>query len=414
MSAAVKAQVDVDIDVSLGDYEPAARSHSKVAVSWYAGFHANKGFPLSKVSWNKFTHLTYSFAETTPDVQLLTFNGSSPEVVPQFVSQAKKHGVKALVSVGGWTGSRFFSSNVATAENRTAFVKTLTNLARRYKLDGLDFDWEYPGRQGIGCNTISPSDSANFLALLQELRQDPLGAKLTLTAAASITPFAGPDGNPMADVSAFAKVLDWIAIMNYDIWGPWSPTVGPNAPLDDSCAAAENRVGSGVSAVNSWHAAGIPLNQIVLGVPAYGHSFRVNKSDALVNGTQTLAPHPKFDATNRPVGDAWDDAAGPDECGAAQLPGGTMDFWALVEQGYLNRDGSFANGVPHSYDQCSQTPYVYNGTTEVMISFDNAQSFTAKGKFIQSQGLKGFSMWEAGGDYNNILVNSIRNAIGSY
>lgn len=49
-------------------------------------------------------------------------------------------GVKALVSVGGWTGSRWFSSNVASAENRTQFVKTLTDFARQYKLDGLDFE----------------------------------------------------------------------------------------------------------------------------------------------------------------------------------------------------------------------------------------------------------------------------------
>ena len=41
--------------------------------------------------------------------------------------------------------------------------------------------WEYPNRQGVGCNTISPSDSANFLSFLQELRADPLGEKLTIS-----------------------------------------------------------------------------------------------------------------------------------------------------------------------------------------------------------------------------------------
>jgi GH18 family chitinase len=45
-------------------YEPAQRSSptSAVATSWYAAWHATTGFPLSKVSWNKYTHLTYSFA----------------------------------------------------------------------------------------------------------------------------------------------------------------------------------------------------------------------------------------------------------------------------------------------------------------------------------------------------------------
>ena len=49
-------------------------------------------------------------------------------------------GVKALVSVGGWTGYLYFSSNVATAENRTAFVKTVVKLATDNNLDGIDFE----------------------------------------------------------------------------------------------------------------------------------------------------------------------------------------------------------------------------------------------------------------------------------
>ncbi len=43
-----------------------------------------------------------------------------------------------------------------------------------------------------------------------------------------------------------------------------------------------------------------------------------------------------------------------------------------------------------------------------MISYDNAQSFAAKGQFIADMGLAGFAMWEAGGDYHNILLDSIR------
>ncbi len=49
-------------------------------------------------------------------------------------------GVKALVSIGGWTGSLYYSANVATAENRTAFVKTVVDLATTYNLDGIDFE----------------------------------------------------------------------------------------------------------------------------------------------------------------------------------------------------------------------------------------------------------------------------------
>lgn len=47
-----------------------------------------------------------------------------------------------------------------------------------------------------------------------------------------------------------------------------------------------------------------------------------------------------------------------------------------------------------------------------MVSFDNAQSYTAKGNFIKATGLRGFAMWEIGGDYHDILVDSIRSAAG--
>jgi hypothetical protein len=71
------------------------------------------------------------------------------------------------------------------------------------------YSWEYPGKPGIGCNIVSPNDSANFLSFLQTLRAN--GAQnLTVSAAVSITPFIGSDGNPMSDVSAFAEVLDSI------------------------------------------------------------------------------------------------------------------------------------------------------------------------------------------------------------
>ncbi|KAF8969395.1 endochitinase [Flammula alnicola] len=386
---------------------------SKVAAAWYAGWHADAGFPLSKVSWSKYTHLTYSFAETTSDTKALNLSGSDPTLLPQFVTEAHTNGVKALVSIGGWTGSRGFSVNVGSAQNRTMFVKTVTNFAKKYNLDGIDFDWEYPANQGIGCNAISPNDTANFLSFLQELRKDPLGSQLILSAAVATNPFIGPDGNPLSDVSGFSKVLDWIAIMNYDIWGPWSATVGPNAPLNDTCTSAQNQAGSAVSAVQKWKKAGIPVNQIVLGVAAYGHSFQVPKANAFKSGsTTTLAPYPSFDANAHPAGDSWDDAAGLDVCGNPQTAGGDIDFWGMIELGYLNADGTPKENLPFRFDSCSQTPFVYNTTTQIMVSYDNAQSFAAKGNFIKETKLRGFAMWEAGGDFNDILLTSVRNAAG--
>ncbi|KAB5593717.1 Chitinase A1 [Ceratobasidium theobromae] len=393
------------------DYTPPA-SKAPVAATWYASWHA-KDRPLASVSWSKYTSVTYSFALTTPNISYV--NISDPDVFKDFVQTAHANNCSASISVGGWTGSRYFSSAVATAENRTEFVKTMVDLVKTNNLDGLDFDWEYPGKAGIGCNTLSANDTDNFLLFLNELRTALPQTKLS--AAASIVPFVSSDLNtPSTDVSGFAKVLDYLSIMNYDIWGLWSPTVGPNAPLNDTCASASQQVGSGVSAVQAWMKAGFPADQLVLGVPSYGHGFAVAESDAL-SSDGTLNLYAPFNKTYRAPGDAWDDspAAGAvDVCGNPQLQGGNWNFWGLIDGGFLNNNGTAntAGGIAYKFDECSQTPYVYNKTSQVMVSYDNAESFAAKGQFIKSTGLRGFAMWEAGGDVNDILIDSIRSAAG--
>ena len=143
--------------------------------------------------------------------------------------------------------------------------------------------------------------------------------------------------------------------MVYDVWGSWSPLVGPNAPLDDTCS--NQRQGSAVSAVASWTAAKFPAKQLVLGVPAYGRGFQVEQAAALPTGSGELAAYPPFDPIT-PRGDRLDQrSTGVDECGAPASGGysGIFNFWGLIEQGYLTGAGVPANGISIRFDQCSQT-----------------------------------------------------------
>ncbi|KAG1829648.1 chitinase [Suillus variegatus] len=384
---------------SFAAHSNAARSTKPVAAAWYAGWHATAGFPLSSIVWEKYNTLYYSFAETTQTVTSLSLAGSDGELLPQFVSEAHSHGVEAHIAIGGWAGSIWFSSNLATAENRTAFVKTVTEFVSQYNLDGVQFDWEYPNHQGIGCNVVSANDTTNFLSFLQELRQNPVAKKLTLSAAVSITPFDDAIGNPSTDVSGFAKVLDYIAVMNYDVWGSWLPNVGPNSPLNDTCAASAKQQGSAVSAVKAW-----------TDCRDASQPDRAQRSYLCGKSGKQLAAYPSFNASNQPLGDAWDNTGSVDACGVYEASGGVFNFWGLIDNGFLTKEGKPADGIYYRYDTCSQTPYVYNESTQVMISFDNAESFAAKGEYIKNAGLHGFAMWEAGGDYDNILLDSIISA----
>ena len=107
---------------------------------------------------------------------------------------------------------------MATERSRKQFASNILDAYNRFSLDGIDIDWEYPGQQGNAGNAVSSSDTTNFLLFLQQLRRVlPQSAKIT--AATQTVPFAASNGIPLQDVSEFAKVLDWVLLMNYDVWG---------------------------------------------------------------------------------------------------------------------------------------------------------------------------------------------------
>lgn len=145
--------------------------------------------------------------------------------------------------------------------------------------------------------------------------------------------------------------------MNYDVYGTFSSVTGPNSPLNDTCAPSADQQGSAVSAISAWTDAGFPADKIVLGVAAYGHSFTVTPSVA-VTGT-TLNIYTSFDKTNIPIGDSWDPpSTTPDVCGNPPVGNGNTgiyNFWALIEDGFLNSDGTVASGMNGLFDECSQT-----------------------------------------------------------
>ncbi|KAG6826962.1 hypothetical protein H0H92_013736 [Tricholoma furcatifolium] len=366
-------------------HQPRDANLSQVAAAWYSGWDPSSD--LTQIPWSKYTILTYSFAETSNDENMISLTASSPENIPHFVDLARQNGVKALISVGGWTGSEYFSSFV-TSSKRAKFVTVCQNLVSTYDLDGLDFDWEFPNDPGAG-NQYSPSDTSNYIAFLSDLRTA-LGSTKLITLSVGTSPLLGSDGNPLSDVSSLAGIVSYVAIMDYDVYGPFSPTTGPNSPLDLSCAPKASGNPSATSAVTAWTDANMPANQIVLGVASYGHTYSVPTSEAL-SKQNTISLYTGF--------------SGP---GTSD---GQYTFAQMISAGLLTKSGNPANGIYYLFDNCSQTPFVYDKSSQVMVSYDNAQSFAAKGKFISDNAILGFAMWDAAGDSDNILIDAITSAM---
>ncbi|KAI0707541.1 glycoside hydrolase superfamily [Cerioporus squamosus] len=323
-----------------------------------------------------------SFFGTPVYDQEISLNMTSEEpLVQQFVSLAHQHNVKALLTIGGYgSASMYFSMQTRGDTDREQYANLLTSYAFQHGFDGIDLDWEYPnGNKTASYEFAALDDTSNFLAFLKVLRSK--ASNLTLSAAAPGQPWLDTQQKPWTDMSEFASVLDFVVIMNYDRFGSWSPTAGPNAPLDDSCVAnATLRQGSAVSSVKAWTDAGFPAHKLVLGVPAYGHGFPVSASNATAAAT----------GANSSV---------------ALYPAGLMD------NGYLKLDGTPADGILYTFDNCTKTPFLYNNSTQVVVSYDDARSMQLKGEFVKQQGLGGFAVFETGGDHDDILLNAVKEGL---
>jgi len=99
-----------------------------------------------------------------------------------------------LISLGGFTWSRFLSNAALTPESRRQFARSCIDLYVKGNLprladdpsaggegagagvfDGIDIDWEYPAAEGAAGNVVRPEDTRNFTLLLAELRRQDAG-----------------------------------------------------------------------------------------------------------------------------------------------------------------------------------------------------------------------------------------------
>lgn len=353
-------------------------------------------FPPSSIDFSKVDVLDYAFGLPQADFSIVLASDNTGGILSAMVSAAHAAGKLARLSLGGWTGSVYFSSAVSTDENRQTFANNIAALYNQYDLDGIDIDWEYPGVQGAGNNGVSGSDSANLALFLAVLRQT-LPSEALISATGQVWPFADGNGNPLSDVAPFAAVLDWVLIMNYDIWGS-SVTPGPNAPLSDGCGNSLQPQANAYAAVSAWTSAGMPASQLMLGVPAYGY-LQISSASALTDKKRKRDNY--VTVTN-------------DNGGTTN---GQLQFNMMVSQGALTLDGSGsyvgAGGFTREWDSCSSTPWLKSIQSGQIITYDDPKSLSIKAQFARQAGLRGCNMWDISGDTSDFALNAaIRSGLG--
>lgn len=141
--------------------------NDKAIVGYYPDW-ASETLSPEKILFTKLMHINYAFAVVDENHELKL---PSKYILENLIKLAHQHGVKVLLSIGGWIGSKHFSTLVKIEANRLRFIRKILALVKQISLDGIDIDWEYPGIIGLSSNEVDAiSDTPNFIMLLKEMR----------------------------------------------------------------------------------------------------------------------------------------------------------------------------------------------------------------------------------------------------
>ncbi|KAJ2732055.1 hypothetical protein IW152_004092 [Coemansia sp. BCRC 34962] len=370
----------------------------QIVVGYYPSWKKAK---IDGMDLSQYTHINLAFA--IPDATgKFKFEGQA--FVADVVTNLHAKGTKALLSVGGWTGSNLISGTLKDETTRQTFMDSMVSYIKDNKLDGIDIDWEYPGRMGNTCNIIDEkNDTPNFLKFLKDLRAALDTAftdeKKLITMEVCVEPF-DVNGAPSTDVAAFAKVVDFANIMQYDINGAWNNITGPNAPFNFKKDMGMQA--SFVSAIDAWTNAGWPANQLTAGIGFYGRS-------TTTAGDMTKDPENQYQEQLKevPLGDK-DDAPWTDSCAGTTSNSGIWQWKHLRNEGVLTSPDIAAAPWVRQWDDESKTPWLFNPNTKQFISYDDPQSIKVNMDYAASKGLAGAMVWSIEMDHNGELLKAVK------
>ncbi|KAK3939523.1 hypothetical protein QBC46DRAFT_459640 [Diplogelasinospora grovesii] len=190
----------------------------------------------------------------------------------------KKIQAKKVISFGGWGYSTEPETydvlrQAMTLAHRDAFVSSIASFLSNEGLDGVDFDWEYPGAIDIpGTPPGQATDGPNYLKFLSTMKSKlPSGKTMSIAAPASFWYLKAFPINNMA------KLLDYIVYMTYDLHGQWD--AGNQYSIDGcpagNCLRSHVNLTETTTVLAMITKASVPTNKIFVGESSYGRSFKM-------------------------------------------------------------------------------------------------------------------------------------------
>jgi chitinase len=328
---------------------------------------------INKIAANKLTHINYAFVNVLSNRAVLS-NLKTDTVNLRLLNLLKQKNpdLKILISIGGWSWSENFSDAVLTDTSRKAFAESAVEIVKNYQLDGVDIDWEYPGRPGEEGNVFRPEDKQNFTLMFAELRksldrlQRQTKRRMLLTTATG----GFPQFLETTEMDKAAKYLDFVNLMTYDIYS--DKFAGHHTNLYASSANPDGL--SADKAVKAYIAAGVPVEKLVMGIAFYGRRFLV--ADSLGTGLGARVVKQSFGK------------------------GFTFMKDSMIDKGNFKA----------YWDDKAKAPYMFNATTREFITYDDERSVQAKCAYVLEHKMGGVMFWEYSSDEKEYLLDEINNA----
>ncbi|CAG8898521.1 unnamed protein product [Penicillium egyptiacum] len=243
-------------------------------VTYFEAFNVKRdclNMDVREIADDKLTHVHFAFAGLSEDFEI-TFDEAFKD---QFDAFAKMDASwSKILSFGGWAESTDAATfqrykDVVKPGNREKFANHVVDFVKKYDLDGIDFDWEYPGATDIPGVPGGEGETESYLEFLKLMKERLGGKSLSIALPASywyLKPFP---------VEKMAKYLDYFIYMTYDLHGQWD---FGNQYASPGCNGG-NCLRSHVNKTETHNAlamitkAGVPANKVIVGIASYGRSF---------------------------------------------------------------------------------------------------------------------------------------------
>nr|XP_042136216.1 acidic mammalian chitinase-like isoform X4 [Peromyscus maniculatus bairdii] len=225
------------------------------------------------------THLIYSFTGMWKN-NITTTQSKALDDYKDFNDLKKRNNqLKTLLSIGCWNfRAAPFITMVSTPESRQSFITSVIKFLRKYGFDGLNLSWQYPG-----CHGSPPRNKHLFTVLIQEIRKafEKEGSKNKRPRLLVTASVAGvvPTIKSGYEIPQLSQSLDYIQLMTYDLHGSWEGYTGENSPLYKSPTETGIKAFYNIKYImENWKKNGAAPEKLIVGFPAYGHTFILSDS----------------------------------------------------------------------------------------------------------------------------------------